>query len=121
MCAASKMDRECIYLCFFYTNLILNKKAKIKYLHCEFKQICISCVYLTYYYIVISILNRIGYVLTTVNKNVVYVGFIDSLTMVYRRKLRLINIPLYEDMIGEVLFDVFYFEFPLLICDNEML
>jgi len=28
--------------------------------------------------------------------------------------------PLYEDAIGEVIFDVLYFEFSLLMCDNKM-
>lgn len=48
-----------------------------------------------------------------------YAGFIDSLTMVYDENYVLL-ILLYEDAIGVVLFNVFYFEFSLPKCDNEM-
>lgn len=74
----------------------------------------------TWHIIIISILNRIGYVFMTVEKKCCLCRFHWQFDDGIRHKLRLVNIPLYEDAFGEVLFDVFYFEFSLLMCENKM-
>lgn len=71
----------------------------------------------TWHIIIIDLVDRIGHVFMTVKKT--YVGFIDSLTMVYDVNYVLL-IFLYEDAIGVVLFNVFYTEFSFPMCDNEM-